>query len=121
MKTLGERVDRLLKDRSVGLGCNTSYSTLPCRFCGQENNRRDRVDTEFDYLGPTREINGKEVPQYPTLKRANIYNPFQLPTQRLGFREDTSDLDPSNWHGEEDLNVLIIRDAGGLIYGAPRR
>lgn len=64
MKTLGERVDRLLKDRGVDLGCNTSYGTLPCRFCGQENERRDRVDTEFDYLGSTKEVNGKEVESF---------------------------------------------------------
>ncbi len=64
MRTLGERVDNILKDNLIDLGCNTSYSLLPCAFCGQENTRRDRVDTEFDYLGPTKASNGKEVESF---------------------------------------------------------
>lgn len=50
MKTLGERVERVLKDRIIDTRSNTSALLLPCKFCGEQNTRDRRVDTEFDYI-----------------------------------------------------------------------
>ena len=55
MRTLGERVELFLQDRMLDLSANTSYPILPCAFCGEENKKGERVDTEFDFLTTTNE------------------------------------------------------------------
>jgi hypothetical protein len=50
MRSLADRVNKIMQERILDLSSNTSYPILSCKFCGNPNKKGYRVDTEFDYL-----------------------------------------------------------------------